>query len=111
MDITFGENKLEKYANDNRLGQKKLGTLRYKKYKQRLDQLKSSKTLEDVRHQPGRFHELNGDRKGQWACDLDHPYRLIFIPLDNPIPTDEDGKYIWVEIIGVEVIEIEDYHN
>lgn len=110
MDITFDDSKLERFANNDKVGQKKLGTIRFKKYKQRLDQLKASKTLEDVRHQPGRFHELTGDRKSQWACDLDHPYRLIFRPQENPIPTDNDGKYIWIEILGVEVIEIEDYH-
>jgi proteic killer suppression protein len=110
MNIKFENNNLEKYANNDRLGSKKLGQKRFKKFKQRLDQLKASKTLEDVRFQPGRFHELTSDRKGQWACDLDHPYRLIFEPQENPIPTDDDGKYIWVEIKAVEIIEIDDYH-
>ena len=110
MNLNFSDNKLEKYANNDRTGSKKLGEKRFKKYKQRLDQLKASKTLEDVRFQPGRFHELTSDRKGQWACELDHPYRLIFEPQENPIPIDSDGKYIWVEIKGVEIIEIDDYH-
>jgi len=110
MNIKFESNNLEKYANNDRLGSKKLGQKRFKKFKQRLDQLKTSKTLEDVRFQPGKFHELISNRKGQWACDLDHPYRLIFEPQENPIPTDDDGKYIWVEIKAVEIIEIDDYH-
>ena len=111
MDISFDDKKLEQYANNDRLGLKKLGKIRFKKYKQRLDQLKASHSLEDVRHQPGRFHELVGDRKGQWACDLDQPFRLIFEPQENPIPVNDDGNYVWVEIKGVEIIEIEDYHN
>lgn len=110
MDITFGDNKLNKYANSDREGQKKLGDKRFKLYKKRLDQIKAAKTLEDLRHAPGRFHELKENKKGQWACDLDHPYRLIFTPQENPIPTDDDGKYIWVEISGVEIIKIENYH-
>lgn len=110
MNIKFESKNLEKYANNDRLGSKKLGQKRFIKFKKRLDQLKASKTLEDVRFQPGRFHELTSDRKGQWACDLDHPYRLIFEPQENPIPTDDDGKYIWVEIKAVEIIEIDDYH-
>ena len=110
MNIKFESNNLEKYANNDRLGSKKLGQKRFKKFKQRLDQLKASKTLEDVRFQPGWFHELTSDRKGQWACDLDHPYRLNFEPQENPIPTNDDGKYIWVEIKAVEIIEIDDYH-
>lgn len=110
MDIKFKRNNLEKYANHDRLGSKKLGQKRFKEFKKRLDQLKASKTLEDVRHQPGCFHELTRDRKGQWACNLDQPYRLIFKPQENPIPIDDDGKYIWVEIKAVEIIEIIDYH-
>lgn len=39
-----------------------------------------------------------------------HPYRLIFIPIENPIPTNNDGQYIWCEIYGVEIIDIDDYH-
>ena len=110
MNITFGDKKLKKIANDQRKCFQELGQRRGKKLLQRLSDLRVAETLEDVRHLPGRFHELVGDRKGQWACDLDHPYRLIFKPHENPIPTDEHGKYIWVEILGVEVIEIKDYH-
>ena len=110
MDISFSDQDLENYANNDRVGQKKLGAKRFKKYKQRLDQLKASTTLEDVRHQPGRFHELTADRKGQWACDLDHPYRLIFEPQEKPIPTNDDGQYLWIKITGVDIIEIKDYH-
>jgi len=31
--------------------------------------------------------------------------------LINPIPTDENGKYLWIEIKGVEIIEITNYHG
>ena len=110
MDITFDDQNLEKCANNHRAGHKKLGTKRFQKFKQRLDQLGASTTLEDVRHQPGRFHKLTGDRKGQWACDLDHPYRLIFEPQEKPIPTNQDGQYLWIKIKAVEIIEIKDYH-
>lgn len=110
MEITFRNNNLKKCANNDRVGIKNLGAERFKKYKKRLDQLRASNTLEDLRQQPGRFHELTQNKKGKWACDLDHPYRLIFEPLENPIPTDNDGKYLWIEIKGVEIIDIEDYH-
>ena len=52
---------------------------------QRISVLESAATLEEVRYMSGHFHELVGDRKGQWACDLDQPYRLIFEPHENPI--------------------------
>ncbi|MCM1491553.1 MAG: killer suppression protein HigA [Muribaculum sp.] len=90
---------------------KELGSLRAKIFLRRLATLVAASTLEDVRYAPGNFHELSADRKGQWACDLDQPYRLIFEPHEDPIPTDESGRYIWLEIKGVEVIEIVDYHG
>ena len=110
MNVTFKNKKLEKFANSDSKGLGGLGQKRFQKFKKRLDQLSASKSLEDVRHQPGRFHELTHTKKGQWACDLDHPYRLIFEPQENPIPTDRHGTYIWAEIKAVRIIEIDDYH-
>jgi len=110
MNITFKQKKLQKISNDDRKLFKELGKIRAKKLKQRLGELRAAETLEDVRYLPGNYHELTKNRKGQWACDLDQPYRLIFTPLEQPIPEDNDGKYIWIEILDVEIIEIADYH-
>ena len=110
MDIKFGNKKLEKLANDSRKCLKDFGQIRGKLFLRRLNDLLDADTLEKVRHLPGNYHELTGNRKGQWACDLDQPYRLIFMPQEDPIPTNEAGQYIWFEIIGVEIIEIVDYH-
>ncbi len=110
MKITFTDKKLEKLSNDDRKRIAAMGQKRADRFRLRLTSLLEAESLEDVRHLPGRYHELMGDRKGQWSCDLDHPYRLIFTPHEDPIPTDEDGTYIWAEIHGVEVIEIVDYH-
>jgi len=111
LDITFSSAKLEKLANDERLAVRKLGVLRAGLFKLLLDNIAAAETLEDVRFLPGRYHELTEDRKGQWACDLDHPYRLVFQPHEDPIPENENGRYIWIEIKGVEIIEITDYHG
>lgn len=111
MDIKFKYDKLRKYANNDSLAKRKLGTIRAKLYKARLDDLHDAELLEELRHVPGNYHELTQNRKGQWACNLDQPYRLIFMPQENPIPIDEDGKYIWMEIKRVEIIEIKNYHK
>lgn len=111
MDITFRTSKLQKLANDDRLAVRKLGALRAELFRTRLDDLAAALTLENVRHLPGHYHELKEDRKGQWACDLDQPYRLIFQPHENPIPEDENGIYLWIEITGVEILEIANYHG
>ncbi|MCB0525749.1 MAG: type II toxin-antitoxin system RelE/ParE family toxin [Saprospiraceae bacterium] len=110
MKISFSERTLKKVANEDRKLFKEYGQKRGKLIKKRLDALAAADNLEELRNAPGHFHELKENRKGQWACDLDQPYRLIFVPHEEPIPTDEDGKYIWIEIKGVDVTEITDYH-
>jgi proteic killer suppression protein len=111
MNISFKSKKLQKAANNDRLLIKEFGKLRAEKIRLRLTQLEDALTLEDVRYLAGNYHELINDRKGQWACDLDQPFRLIFEPHENPIPTNKDGRYSWIEIKGVEIIEIVNYHK
>jgi len=110
VNITFRNKRLRKLANDDRKMQKELGAIRAKLFRRRLTQLIAAKTLEDVRALPGNYHELTENRKGQWACDLDQPYRLVFTPQERPIPTNKHGQYCWLEISGIEIIEIINYH-
>lgn len=102
---------MKRYAEDASFSVQKLGKRRSDLYLQRVSDLFAAETLEDVRFLPGRYHELTGNRKGQWACDLDQPYRLIFEPHEDPIPTNENGQYVWLEIKGVEIIDIDNYHG
>ena len=111
MEITFDDNKLEKLANDDRKMLKELGKVRATILRRRLTQLEDARTLEDVRYLPGNYHELTQNRKGQWGCDLDQPYRLVFTAIEKPIPLNGDGQYGWLEISGVEIIEIINYHK
>ncbi|TSA33677.1 MAG: killer suppression protein HigA [Porphyromonadaceae bacterium] len=111
MNITFKDGKFEKLANDDKKLLKEFGKIRAKKITKRLNDLRFANTLEDTRNLPGNFHELTENRKGEWACDLDQPYRLVFTPHEAPIPTNENGQYIWLEIKGVEIIEIANYHK
>lgn len=111
MQILFQNKKLEKLVENGSKLFKELGQRRAKLLLIRLQALSVAETLEDVRNIPGNFHELTQDRKGQWACDLDQPYRLIFEPHERPIPSNDDGQYIWLEIKGVEIVEITNYHG
>ncbi|MDZ7759076.1 MAG: hypothetical protein U5L00_02310 [Desulfovermiculus sp.] len=56
-------------------------------------------------------HELKGDRKGELAVDLDHPFRLIFSIPQNPYPTKADGGLDWHQVTTIQIEEIEDYHG
>jgi len=111
MIISFGNKKLEKLANNDKSSEIELGKLRASKLRIRLSQLRFVNTLEEARFLPGNYHELNQNRKGQWSCDLDQPYRLIFTPIENPIPKNQNGQYIWSEIKGIKIIEIINYHK
>jgi proteic killer suppression protein len=51
------------------------------------------------------------NRKGQLSMDLDHPYRLIFTPNHNPIPTRPEGGMDWSQISSVMILGIEDTHD
>lgn len=111
MKISFHDSKLERLAHDERRCQKALGARRSSLFLFRLAQLEAAECLEDLRYASGHWHELKGDRKGEWACDLDQPYRLVFTPQESPIPSDEHGRYLWIEIKGVEIVEIVNYHG
>lgn len=110
MNITFADKKLEKYAKSYKTSLKKLGTKRANKYHQRLGDMKDAESFEDLKYLPGKYHALSANKRGKWACDLDQPYRLIFEPADDPIPTNEFGTPILTEMRIVEIIEIVDYH-
>ncbi|GAB1543478.1 hypothetical protein NUACC21_61530 [Scytonema sp. NUACC21] len=111
MDIVFKNKKLEKDCNDQRLLEKKYGTDRAKRIRRRLDDLYDANVLEDMRNLPGRCHELLYDRAGQFSLDLDHPYRLIFEPANEPIPTKPDGGIDWTEVTAVRILGVEDTHE
>lgn len=111
MEIHFNDNKLQKLAEDERKCRKAMGDRRAELFLRRIDNLRNAETLEDVRFLPGHFHELVEDRKGEWGCDLDQPYRLVFEPHEKPIPTDASGRFIWIEIKSVEINEIVNYHG
>lgn len=111
MEITYKTKELKKCAEDAKYSIRRLGQIVSDNYTKRITALFSANTLEDVRNLPGNYHELTGNRKGQWACSISGNYRLIFEPHEKPIPTNKNGQYIWCEIKAVEIDEIVDYHK
>ncbi len=74
-------------------------------------ELKAASCLDDIsRVPPPRCHQLSGNRIGQLSVDLEHPYRLLLIPANNPIPVTHDGGLDWAKVNEVEIIEIADTH-
>ena len=112
MDIAFRKREYEKCANKHSYAQSVFGALRAKKYLARLTEMKAATCLADLRNIPqASYHELTGDRKGELACNLDHPYRLIFAPAHDPIPKKEDGGLDWNQVTAVTITVIVDYHH
>lgn len=69
-----------------------------KKIHQRIDELTAADSVEMmIQYHIGRCHRLTGDREGQYALDLEHPYRLICTQIGDAIQI-------------AEVQEIVDYH-
>ena len=79
---------------------------------QRLNELAAADSLRDISHlPPPRLHELSGNRAGQFSVDLDHPYRLLFIPAHDPVPVLENGGIDKSQVTEVEIIGIVDTHE
>jgi plasmid maintenance system killer protein len=90
---------------------KVIGKNAEKKLKQRLTELKAADVLSDISHlPPSRLHELTGNRSGIFSVDLEHPYRLLFMVANNPVPLKEDGGIDKRSVTEVEIVEIADTH-
>ncbi len=111
MDIIFEKDKFEKECNNQKLLIKKYGERKAKIIRRRLDDLASADNLEVMRFLPGRSHELKGDRKGQISIDLEHPYRLIFIPANDPVPLKSDGGLEWKQVTIIKILGVVDTHE
>ena len=107
MDILFEDKNLEKCATDRGYALKRLGPRRAQRYALRLMQIDRAVNFEQLRGLPGRYHELVGNRAGQWACDLDQPYRLIF-KNNNEGPV---VQIVWARERVTKIFEIVDYHG
>ena len=79
--------------------------------KRRQGDLRAANDLGAMRFLPGRCHELKGDHHGQLSLDLDHPWRLIFAPADDPPALKGDGGMDWEHVRVIKILRIEDTHD
>lgn len=98
MQIQYKNKKIRKACTDANAARKEYGEKMAVKIHQRIDEISAADTVEMlIQFRIGRCHPLTGDREGQYAMDLVHPYRLIFTRKGD-------------EIQIAEVQEIVDYH-
>lgn len=68
------------------------------KIQMRIGEIEAADTVEEmIQYHIGRCHPLTNNRKGQYAVDLVHPYRLVF---------EKNGNKIQL----ARIVEIVDYH-
>ena len=83
-----------------------------KKLQQRLMELRAARSLADISFlPPPRCHEMTGKLAGHFTVDLKHPYRLLFVPADDPVPRKNDGGIDRTRVTAIEIIEIRDTHE
>ena len=98
MEITYKNKKIEKICTNAKVSDKTYGKDMSEKIQMRIEQIKAADAVEEmVQYHIGRCHALINNRKGQYAVDLVHPYRLIF---------EKNGNVIQV----AHIMEIVDYH-
>ena len=98
LNITYKSKALMKVCTDYSVAVGKHGEKMARKIHQRTNELEAADSLETlVKFSIGRCHRLKHNRKGQYAMDLTHPYRLV-------IEQDKSDYQV------VRIINIEDYH-
>ena len=110
MEITFSNNRLKKTCRSEKDAKREFGDVGGKILMRRLTQLSDVANLEQLRNQPGHWHELTGERWGQLAANLEGGNRLVIEPDHAPIPRKPDGGLDWPNTTAVIVVEIVDYH-
>lgn len=114
MDITFGSKKLAKQMNVEREMVKAFGSKSARKIQRILTQLHAAPNLgifAPPYSPPHRCHELTGNRKGQLSVDVEHPYRLVFEPADDPLPMRNEGGLDWGKVTSIKIKGVEDTHG
>ena len=98
MDITYKNERIEKVCTDAKTAERTYGQDMADKIHQRVDEINAADTVElMIQFRIGRCHPLSQNRKGQYAVDLVHPYRLVF---------EKKGGEIQI----ANILEIVDYH-
>jgi proteic killer suppression protein len=100
LRIEYKSKKLEKICVNAEVTTKTYGIRMAEQIQRCIDILAAADSVEMlIKYRIGRCHILKGKRKEQYAMDLTHPYRLIFIKVEQEI-----------QIETIKIIEITDYH-
>lgn len=109
MDILFRTRKLARIFNSREALVKQYGSRQAGKIMTRMGVLRAAARLGDVpSERPDRCHALTGDRAGEYAVDLVHPFRLVFRPYAHE-PAQGSATNP-ASVTSIQIIGVEDYH-
>lgn len=112
MKVSVRTTKLQKLLREHRELVKEYGEKRARSIEKCITFLRGVSDLFNVPHtKPFRCHELTGNRKGEFAVDVDEKLRIIFVPDHNPVPKLPDGGIDRKAVNEIVIIEVEDYHK
>lgn len=112
MELYYKSSKMKTSCSSEKESNKKWGHELAKKVRLRLTELAGADVLSVISHlPPPRLHQLENNRKGQFAVVLQGPYRLVFEPYHDPVPTNPDGGIDLTKITKILVLEVIDYHG
>ena len=111
MYIEYRTKKLKKCCLEFKEAQKAYGLKKAKKLMQRINEIKAAPTLGDLNKlPPTRCHKLTGNRSGQFAVYLEHPFRLIFEPIGEHDEIYIEGVLDLEKVTKIKILEVGDYH-
>lgn len=112
VDISFKNKKMKRIFESNAELKKEFGKVNARFIQRRMAFLNAAPNLSHVpRRPPERCHQLKGRRSEQFAVDVEHPFRLVFIPAHSPIPTTKDGGVELQQVTAIEILVVEGYHK
>ncbi len=111
MLVYFRTTKMNKIFEKEQKLKQEYGDKCARKIMRRLSVLKFANNLDCVpKVKPDRCHELHNNRKGTFAVDLQHPFRLIFKPDMDNVPLLDDGGIDLKKVTSIKILQVEDYH-
>jgi proteic killer suppression protein len=95
VQVKFRTRQLQRGYESHAEATRRWGAAVARRYVQRINDLYAAETVEDLyRIPPLRFHQLKGNRQGQYALSLTDRMRLIVSVTGEPTPT------VWVEEVS-----------
>lgn len=115
MQINYKKEKIRKQCEDFKQAKKDFPIDIAKGIHKAINFIINSKNLDDIIHfVPFRFHDLKGDRKGEYAIDIKgkaRGYRMVILPQDNSGEYITDNDIVFGDSKSITILEIKEVGN